>query len=94
MIAALLTIVLAAGAPTVSDHEYDRVESGWTRAHVQHVFDTTGTRTAMWATGHRRHLIKSYPAADGGTVTVEFVGPLTAQPYEAPYRVKSKDRAS
>lgn len=93
--AAVLAVALAAGAPTVSDHEYDIVGPGQSRAHVERIFDTHGKRVAMWATGHRRHLIKRYDAADGGYVVVEYVGPLCqCGPFVGPYRVKSKDRTS
>lgn len=102
MIALALTLALAAGgAPTVSPHEYDRVRvghpghPGWSRWHVQHVFDTEGKRRAMWAGEAHRHLIKSYPAEDGTTVVIEFVGPLCdCQPFAPPYHAVVKRRTT
>jgi len=93
--AAVLAVALAAGgAPTVSDHEYDRIHEGQSRARVERIFDTHGERVVMWATGHRRHLIKRYPAADGGWVVIELVGRLQKRPLRGPYHVLTKDRTT
>lgn len=91
--AAVLAAALAAsGAPTVSDHEYARIHDGMSRARVEKIVDTTGQRVVMWAGSHRRHLIKRYPAADGGWVVVEYVGRLTSRPLAGPFHVLNKDR--
>jgi hypothetical protein len=56
------------------------------------VFDGAGTRVVMWAGPHHRHLQKTYPADDGGTYVITYVGPLTAKPYAGPYVVQSKKK--
>jgi hypothetical protein len=87
-------LVLPAPAGAVTAEAFDRVQAGWTRAHVQRVFDDTGTRTVMWASGRRRHLEKSYPADDGGVYVIDYVGPLcSCGPFAGPYHVRHKEAA-
>lgn len=95
MIAALLALMLATGAPTVSNYEYNRVQPGMSRHRVQRIFDTTGHRRLMYADEHQRHLIKTYHANNGDTVVIEYVGPLesrTGGPLAGPYHLKVKTR--
>lgn len=94
MIGVVLALVLA-GAPTVSDREFDKVQPHWSRWHVQQVFDTTGHRTLMYADEHHRVLYKVYPASDGGLVMITYHGPLCqCNPYEGPYHVFEKSKTN
>jgi hypothetical protein len=86
-----LVVLLPLPASAVSARSYDRVEVHWSRQHVQRVFHGTGTRVLMWAGPHHRHLVKTYPADDGGTYVISYVGPLRTEPYAGPYVVQSKD---
>lgn len=87
-----VVLLLPQPASAVSGDSFDRVQLQWTRAHVQRVFHGTGTRVVMWAGPHHRYLVKSYPADDGGTYEITYVGRLTDQPYAGRYVVQRKDR--
>jgi hypothetical protein len=79
------------GHGTVDRHEFDLAQVGWSRYHVQHVFDTEGHRTGMYADEHHRWLKKAYPADNGGVVVVVYRGPLCqCGPFVHPYHLFAK----
>lgn len=92
LLAAFLVAVTATPAhAAVTQDQFDRIQPGWSRWHVQQVFGDEGKRVAMFATAHRRHLFKAYAAADGQVVRIEYVGPLCqCGPFVAPYHVWRK----
>jgi hypothetical protein len=87
-----MVLLLPQPASAVSADSFDQVQVQWTRAHVQRVFHGKGTRVVMWAGPHHRHLVKSYPADDGGAYEITYVGRLSEQPYAGRYVVQSKER--
>lgn len=87
-----VVVLLPQPASAVSADSFDQVQVQWSRHHVERVFGGTGTRVLMWAGSHQRHLKKTYPADDGGTYVITYVGPLTARPLAGPYVVQSKER--
>jgi len=87
-----VALLLPQPASAASADSFDRVEVQWTRAHVERVLHETGTRVVMWAGAHHRHLIKSYPADDGGRYEITYVAPLAKRPLAGRYVVQSKER--
>jgi hypothetical protein len=86
-----VVVLLPQPASAVPADRFDQVQLHWSRHHVQRVFDGPGTRVVMWAGPHHRHLEKTYPADDGGTYVITYIGPLTSRPFAGPYAVQSKE---
>lgn len=86
----LAATLLAATGGTVAQADYDRVQAGWSRYHVQHAFALDGTRVALYY-GPKgwRHLVKDYPGPDGTTIEISYIAP----PKSGQYLVKWKSQS-
>lgn len=67
MVVALIALVAApaqANDGKVGPIEYASAAQGWTKTHVEQVWDGNGTRTDHWYTTNHEYIQKRYPSTE------------------------------